>query len=273
MPFRDDREAAHARADALERELRAKERELQETRTELARARGEPVEDESQIGARRAVSLRAIEAARVEATQRLTAANGGPAETRRVQRLLQSVQPEGDGVVLAWVIALVLAVASVAGFVETGWLLGSAAAAGAVAFAYGSLRLDGRRRARKVTEEFEWAAARPYALEGYPALLDAPPRSSYSGVSGGHERIIVRLEFAEDEPVDLSPRVAAFDDGLTRDTEGAFAARSPVTRLGESDQNADHNLAVSDWLRRLDHELLEPLVREHRLARVAVDLE
>jgi hypothetical protein len=280
MPFRDDREAAFARAEALERELEerdarlaAKEQELERARIELALARGEDISSLGPAAQRKLVSVDTLLDARNRARSQLTLAGPTAVETQRVDRLLHSVRPEADGVVLAWTIALVLGVAGIVGFVETGWFLGTLATLGAATMAVGSLKLDRGRRAKRVIEEFEWAATRPYELRGYPALLDVRPRGVDERAPDGHSKIILRVELASEDPVDLYPTLRELDSEIERNEDGSFSRKSPVTPNQDGAEHADHNLAVHDWVRSCAHKILDPLHHAYGLRKVEITLE
>lgn len=308
MGYRDDTEAAHARAAALERELAEKEaaldakaQQLAAKEAELAATRAalkEQGDDRKELEERQRRADEKQRAKKDEAQRKLerlrdkkhkeTEQPPEPAleklpmsddELRLVRSVSLLPAEAGYG---GWLGALVVPGIPFVIFLELRYghhlrigkkgsplmLVGFAVVAG-VAWVCWQL---GRRwaRSRPATEE-RWAQSRPYRLSGYPSLLARKPRTPYSG---GHETLTVQLRFLEQPPANLAEILRGFDKEL-KGMGSRFSRPSPVTTTrtrGGSTWVQDHNYAVRRWVRRLNRRVLQPLHDAHGLESVTIAL-
>ena len=277
VAFRDDREAAHARADALRRELAERdeqlsqaERELAEARRELdtSRAKSTAVSDaradlESFVSA---AEMRAK--AKQDAARRVDQAKLDDVEKQRVKRLLRSIGGVLPPVlVVGTAAAMVLIIATLATFAYSP-LLSVSLGVATVTVGGGSVVVQHYHVRRRLAAEFEWAATRPFLLTNYPDLLECKPRRTSIHDREGHKSLTLELEFTGAQPPALDSIVAAFDSTLQRDGAGIYGRESPVTTLEDTLDISDTNVEVYRWVRRCERELLAPLHRAHGLRRV-----
>ena len=296
MSYRDDHEAAVARADALSRQLHderrkreAAEAALAERSEETAALREEldrreppaPAPDpEATAAARRleALAARGPQPAPAPATPapepRPTDARQSPrARRRRVARSadrfvameLDTVVPTafGVGAGVCLLTALVLPK-----YVSVSVMLGTYAA---VFLAVTIGRLTGAWRVER------WAAARPYRLTGLKDALAVPPPST-TRERDGHRELVVRLAFEASAPPSLTRMIHAFDPTIRWELTGDGAVlhlpspRTEAPRRYNWNRVADQNHAVLRWFRRLDRTLLTDLHHAQGLREVAVTL-
>lgn len=234
MAFRDDRAAAHARADALARELSAKEealarkdRELEEARARLAAAEARPAAPPppppppprdaraalEEVKARAAVR----EAAREQARAATRARDDDEAARADAHRLQVSVTAwagwswSGFAIFLA-VPGFWLTFYATVRYHQVPFLVVPPAVLG-LALALAALA---RWRAQaKVADEYAWAATRAYQLDGYPALLAVKPRSL---VDDRHRALRERMDAQLDRQLGRARDPA--DDGDGRAADG-----------------------------------------------------
>lgn len=241
MAFRNDGEAARARADALAAELAERDAELEALKAELAR------KDEA-LRAKEA-KLRDVEEEAspiLEAAERAEAAlddlkkrgeerkkskeeekarqETAEAKRKRIegeQRRLASVSVLGKVDIGELAPSLLIPAGVGAFFVGT-----SMGKRWAAAFAVGSLlalvacKYLGREWSRyRWQQEEEWAKSRPYVLEGYPELLGKQPRSSVHSpihLGGEHQVLEVVLSVRGGPiPTDLVEVITGFDATLS----------------------------------------------------------
>lgn len=322
MSFRDDADAARARADALSRELAHKDAELERLREQLARRDEEDEqEDAEEAAAAREAEAEAEAESKLRALRERNAKHRQDKEQRETRarkeaddeasreaerRCLASVSVVGD--IDPTDIAPLVLIPTMIGMVWTAIRWGGLAILvplSAVCLVYG-LRYFGREHARRLYREQElWARSLPFALEGYPELLDRKPRWMMGGSvmrlddPSEHRFVQVELEFRGGKlPARLDEMMTGFDPDL--DMGGAendrrvhrmfhalrgdeepkkradvFHRSSPVTTTrskGGSTRVEDHNRAVRDWVHRLVRECLQPLHAKHGLVRVVVRL-
>lgn len=299
MGYRDDTEAAQARAAALERELAEKQAALEtkaellaEREAELAETRAalEKTEDEKQRAERssaeehaarrklerlreRAAEREAKRKAR-ERTRRKSARPELSEAERRVQR---SCSLFAESEYTTW-----LMVFGLPGFYFTVYmsirfndmkglpLIGGFALTAGLAWLCWRAGL-GWASSRPEAED-SWAKSLPYALVDYPRVLASAPKTR--GSSGGHTRLSVHLQFRNRAPDDLGVILEGFDDKL----EGVgmrYSRPSPRderrSRHG-SVSILDSNRAVRDWVHRFERKVLRHLHNAHGLASVTIKL-
>lgn len=311
MTYRDDRDAALARAESLERELAEKRALLDKREEELSATKQELTDAEQKLAADNSAD-RERTAARAEldalahrgdepqrSNKRKPASNVARARSKsqreRDQRLLVSVSgwakwrwygcmfvPLAAAVLGDLLLHLPLAGWSFLALVAATLALG------------GALAMLTRLLARRALErERTWATSRGYALEGkpmgYPDLLGIRPAGIWSrssadendgfqrrfGVDDHHKWVIIHLDCAN-PPDDLARLVRGFDAKLERCDNGAYRRKSPcgTHTFGNSvsEHADDDNKALRQWVRRLDDELLQPLKRAHGLQRLTIEL-
>lgn len=211
MAFRDDREAAHARADALARALAdkeaalaAKERELEEARQRLATAERQDAAREAAapVPSNNAAAEAALAAVKARAAQRASAKERAETlaraqsekedERERAQRVLRSVSLLAD---YSWSIALIPL--GIPGFwaatylsVRYGFYFLPLIAGSILALSLG-LGVLARKRARVLlAREYAWVDGLPYELTGYPELLAVKPRTTvHDSMRDMHDRM------------------------------------------------------------------------------------
>jgi hypothetical protein len=273
LTYRDDRDAAHARADALERtldeerrkreELEAalaeRDRDLSSVREELAREQASP----------EAVARRKLDAVKARGAARAVAPTSAPPPSSspdgagwerrlRVARSadwLVALHPVAVfsatlfGLAIMSIVTLNL-LPAVDGTAE--WV-GLALVVLVVAASY--LTARGRITA--------WAASRPYVLTGLIAALEKPPTRVTD--------IVLTLRFVTAAPPDLVAILTSFDPELT---VSAGTARRRIERTPWGRGGVDHqHHKVYAWLRRCDREVLVPLHRAHGLVEVGIRLQ
>ncbi len=314
MSFRDEGNAARARAAALAEELAEKEAELEALRAKLAQKDDElrgikdemsPVLDAErelaalkERGARRAEQKAREEA---EAEKKRTEAGKQRDAEERERRRLASVSMWAD-------VDLTMSAAFLA--LPTFWATFYLAVMhwkpflllpAGVFLVLLAVKNAGRRRAQRQWRlEQAWAKSHPYALVGYPELLErrpeSPPFRTFSSPGDAHQAIEIEIEL-RDEPgsddlervlkgcdVELdssspfkTPDLASFDPSSREqgddDVRRVYARPSPITTQrsrGGSVYVVDHNRAIVAWVHRLQDEVLTRLHARYGVERVVL---
>jgi len=308
MPFRSDRDAAHARAEALERELAdrdrklvAKEEALRAAEEKLAEHEREEVEKDAATDAstaselapalqdltERAAMARQQAADRAElalASRRAMndASELSPEQRARQRRLEASM---GWWVRVDWYVVPILAVLFGVGVglraVYWGTSIPLVLAAVALLGSVLAMILVRPLARRALRREYDWAAER--GIEGYPELLACRPRDvrvpfQHHRGAEGHDELAVSLTFRASPPPRLDEVMGAV--GLFRAGPERYRRESPVTsrrpnrraRRDISHGTEDHNDAVRLAVRALERDVLAPLRAAHELERVVIKL-
>lgn len=322
MSFRDDGDAARARAAALSRELDERDAEIEALREQLEQrdaalrevkeeaALREVKEDASPIleAAERAQhALEALKRKKRESSKRAREElEEAPSdEEERERRRLSSVSVWGglDLVSVAAIGVVPTLVATVPLAMRwSGFFIVIPACAGLALLALRSCGRAWTRRQWRLEEQ--WARARPYPLLGYLESLEKRPASISSlpfRLNDREHRLLeLELDFGGGAiPSDLAEIMSGFDELLSTSSPieespierierrlrgkaivaetkpNVFYRTSPITTTRSKSgisSVVDHNRAVRAFVRRLDHEVLEPLHARHALARVELRL-
>ncbi|WP_428263981.1 hypothetical protein [Haliangium sp.] len=299
MAFRDDRDAAYARAEALTRELAEKERELAEKDQALQAAERELAEAEKEREAAAAAKQK-LTANEDEARARLDEVVGrskkrkraaarakATAETRKRLHLERQLGDRVDkslsllahtelhtvGVLLM----LPTIYATMFATIRFGPPFLAIVPGTVVGLSLLVRQLTPWWCRRLYERERAWAAARD--IDGYPELLVRKPRGrdeSRHGMShDGHDQMTVTLQFEAEPPPDLDQimRGAKLEPAGPR----RFRRRSPVTRQrsrsGPLLTTEDHNRAIYKAVRALDRDVFAPLRVAYGLTKVAIKLD
>jgi len=298
VSYRDDHEAAVARADALARQLDDERRKREAAEAALAERaeetaalreeldRREPPSPAPTPGPEAEAAARRLEAlaargpqpapepvAPAPETRPTDARRSAWARRRRVARSadrfvameLDTVVPTAFGVGALGGLLTALVLPKPASVIV---MFGSYTAT-FLAVTIG--RLTGPWRIRR------WIASRPYRLTGLMDALAEPPPSK-KRERDGHSELVLHLAFDAAAPPSLTTMIHAFDPAIRWKLTGDGALlhlaspRTEKPRRGDWGRMADHNHAVLQWLRRLDQAVLADLHHAHGLREVAVTL-
>jgi hypothetical protein len=249
VSYRDDHDAAIARAEALEREAAA------------LRDRNETLARENEV----LVAERAKLAEQVAAPKRaLARLAGGPARAEAIVqasapgRLVSTALHAHTGLVVAGAatpIALTILMAAIFG--TTAWALGLAllAVLPAVAIMLRGLNTTDERRERKLLA----ALPLPLDVPGYLAFLDA--------YHGDTCVVTVRIELAT-EPDAETARLLVGAAGGSRLDGNTLVITSPTLRSRSGD--AADNVRIHRWFRRLIARVLLPIAAAHPVTHISV---
>lgn len=258
MGFRDDGEAARARAEALARELAERDAQIETLKAELERKRAKlreveeeasPVAESAENTERARRALEALKAKNAEharereakaKTEHTAEQSVEQAEAKeREARLLRSSSVWGDVDLIGLLpLAGLPAFWGILYFGVSGRPLYAALLPVGLVLAVFAVKLWGQDWARRVARrEEEWARSLPYALDGYPEALAVRPASGgstfFHKLDGDEHRILsIELELADGTvPADLGAIMTGFDpelgtsNPLLKDDDDWFHAR------------------------------------------------
>lgn len=239
MGFRDDGEAARARAEALARELAQRDAEIEALKAQLeqkkaklreVKEKSSPLLESAEKAERAQQALEALKEKNAEhaRTREAAEAEKQTAEQlkearERQMRLLKSFSSWAD-LDLFELLSLVVALPGFLAFFFCFWvedvLYPVLIFVGLVLGVFAA-KFCGRHWAGRIARrEEEWARSLPYLLEGYPEVLGIRPSSRVSiffhKLDGDEHWILsVELEFADGElPADLGEIMTGFDPEL-----------------------------------------------------------
>jgi len=268
MSFRDNDDAAHARADALQHELDTTESELAQAEAELAAARAQLAQREHQEQSRDA----AAQHLQQMATRAPRPVSRSVAKRPEPSTLMKRYSMRSTGVVL---VAVLAGIATILGFVfaavapVVGISVGVVGAATCLLLTYYLRPSANRRRAvEKLNADRQWVASRPYQLNNFPDAI--------GGIGG--DTLVLKLKFSGGAPRDLSRMVQGC--GGTTIANGyygfEFGYGSTTTSDGHGGSTRMQTvepMRARPMMTRLDGALLSPLAQAHGLIGVNAHIE